>query len=106
MELLLDYHTRSRSNNIQIEQTVNEVTTSQQPEKEQIPCSSTNHNIKLYQKNHQKKKKIDNPLLLESPKSKEFQPPDLQIDFLIDSGAELISLIFQLGMKSKLYTRN
>ena len=28
------------------------------------------------------------PLLLESPKSKEFQSPDLEIDFLIDSGAE------------------
>ena len=27
-------------------------------------------------------------LLLESPKSKELQPPDLEIDFLIDSGAE------------------
>ena len=26
--------------------------------------------------------------LLESPKSKEFQPPDLEIDFSIDSGAE------------------
>ena len=26
--------------------------------------------------------------LLESPKSKELQPPDLEIDFLIDSGAE------------------
>ena len=28
------------------------------------------------------------PFLLESPKNKEFQPPDLEIDFLIDSGAE------------------
>ena len=28
------------------------------------------------------------PNLLESPRSKEFQPPDLEIDFLIDSGAE------------------
>ena len=33
-------HTRPRSNNIPIEQIVNEVTTSQQPEKEQTPCSS------------------------------------------------------------------
>ena len=31
---------------------------------------------------------MDNSFLLESPKSKEFQPPDLEIDFLIDSGAE------------------
>ena len=28
------------------------------------------------------------PFLLESPKIKEFQPSDLEIDFLIDSGAE------------------
>ena len=28
------------------------------------------------------------PFLLESPRSKEFQPPGLEIDFLIDSGAE------------------
>ena len=28
------------------------------------------------------------PLLLESPKSKQLQTPDLEIDFLIDSGAE------------------
>ena len=28
------------------------------------------------------------PFLLESPRNKEFQPPDLEIDFLIDSGAE------------------
>ena len=31
---------------------------------------------------------MDNPILLESLRSKEFQPPDLEIDFLIDSGAE------------------
>ena len=34
LELRLDYHTRPRSNNIPIEQIKNEVTTSQQPEKE------------------------------------------------------------------------
>ena len=37
LELLSDYHTRSRSKNIPIEQIVNEVTTSRQPEKEQTP---------------------------------------------------------------------
>ena len=31
---------------------------------------------------------MDNTVLLESPRNKEFQPPDLEIDFLIDSGAE------------------
>ena len=61
LELLFDYHTRSRSNKLQIEQIVNEGTTSQKPEKEQIPCSSTNSKIKIYQKNHQKKKKLTIP---------------------------------------------
>ena len=28
------------------------------------------------------------PLFLENPKKKDFQPSELQIDFLIDSGAE------------------
>ena len=28
------------------------------------------------------------PFLLESPRSKDFQPPDLEINFLMDSGAE------------------
>ena len=28
------------------------------------------------------------PFLVENPKSKDFQPPDLEMDFLIDSGAE------------------
>ena len=37
LELLLDYYTRPRSNNIPTEQKVNE------SEKEQISCSSTNH---------------------------------------------------------------
>ena len=45
---------------------------------------------KTYQKNHQEKKLLTIPFLLESPKSKEFQPPDLEIDFLIDSGSESI----------------
>ena len=31
---------------------------------------------------------MDNPISPRKPKNKEFQPPDLEIDFLIDSGAE------------------
>ena len=42
---------------------------------------------KIYKKNNQEKKIRTIPVLLESPRSKEFQPPDLEIDFLIDSGA-------------------
>ena len=35
-----------------------------------------------------KRKKLDISFLLESPRSKNFHSPDLEIDFLIDSGAE------------------
>ena len=43
--------------------------------------------IKSYKKNNQEKN-LDNPISLRKPKKKEFQPPDLEIDFLIDLGAE------------------
>ena len=46
LELLLEFYNRPRSDNIPIEQEVNETTTLHEPEKEQVPCSSTNH---LYQ---------------------------------------------------------
>ena len=36
----------------------------------------------------QKENKWTISLLLESPKSKQLQTPDLELDFLIDSGAE------------------
>ena len=70
-----------------MEQAVNKETTSQKPEKEQTPCSSTNQIYQNIQQNHQKKIWTI-PFLLESPKCKNFQPPDLEIDFLIDSRAE------------------
>ena len=88
LELLLDYHTRPRSNNIPIEQKVKEVTTPQQSGKEQTTCSSTNHIYQNIQKEPPKEKIWTIPFPLESAKSKEFQPPDLETDFLIDSGAE------------------
>ena len=56
LELLLNYHTRPKSNNIPIEQIVNEVTTSQQPEKGQTQFSNTNHIYQNIPKNHQKRK--------------------------------------------------
>ena len=46
-----------------------------------------NININI-QKEQPKEKIWTIPFLLESPRNKEFQPPDLEIDFLIDSGAE------------------
>ena len=44
--------------------------------------------IKIYKKKQPREKIWTIPFLLESPKNKEFQPPYLEIDFLIDSGAE------------------
>ena len=38
------------------------------------------------------------PILLESPKGKDFQTPDVEIDFLIDSGAELAKLLLKYPM--------
>ena len=45
------------------------------------------HSLK-YTKEQPREKNWTIPFLLESPRNKEFQPPDLEIDFLIDSGAE------------------
>ena len=42
LELLLNYYTRPRSNKIPIEQEANEEMRWHEPEKEQVPCSSTN----------------------------------------------------------------
>ena len=81
LELLLNYHTRLKINNIPIEQIVNEVTTSQQPEKEQTPCSSTNHIYQNTPKEPIKENIWTISFLLESPKCKDFQPPGLEIDF-------------------------
>ena len=88
LELLLDYYTRTRSNTIPTEQEVSEAKTLKKPEKEQVSCSSTNHTYKNVPKEPPREKIWLIPFLLESPKSKEFQLPDLEIDFLIDSGAE------------------
>ena len=85
LEVLLYYNTRPKNSNIPIEQIVNDV---HEPEKEQVPCSSTNHIYQNIPKEPPKEKIWTIPFLLKSPKSKEFQPPDLEIDFLIDSGAE------------------
>ena len=59
-----------------------------EPEKEQVPCSSTNNIYQNIPKEPPKKQFWTIPFLLESSKSKEFWSPELEIDFLIDSGAE------------------
>ena len=56
--------------------------------KVETQCSKTNHIYQNIQKEQPRKKIWTIPFLLESPRNKEFRPPDLEIDFLIDSGAE------------------
>ena len=70
-------------------QKTNEINTTNQPnENEKTKCLNTNHIYQNIQKEQPKEKIWTIPFLLESPRSKEFQPPDLEIDFLFDSGAE------------------
>ena len=77
-ELLQDYYTRPIRNDVSIEQ--NTVVNNNA----QVQITFT----KIYKKKQPREKIWTIPFLLESPKSKEFQPPDLEIDFFIDSGAE------------------
>ena len=87
LELLHDYYTRPIRNNVPVTQEVNEINTVIKPEKDEVQGSSTNHNYQNIQKLQPREKIWTIPFLLESPKSKEFQPTDLQINFF-DSGAE------------------
>ena len=84
---LLNYYTRpvSKSTTKKTEKTVEEI-----KEEKPTECSSTNNIYQNIPKEpHVQKEKIwTTPLLLESPKSKQVQTPDLEIDFLIDFGAE------------------
>ena len=50
MELLQDYYNRPTSNIIPVVQEVNEIHTLIKPEKDQVPCSSTNHIYQIIQK--------------------------------------------------------
>ena len=90
-ELLQDYYTRPIRNDVSIEQNVNEINTVVNNEKQR---SSTNHIYQIIQKEQPREKLWTIQILIESPKIKEFQPPDLEIDFLIDTGAE--SKIFNI----------
>ena len=56
---------------------------------QKITKYNVNHqNYQNIQKKQLREKIWTIPFLLESPRNKEFEPPDLEIDFLIDSGAE------------------
>ena len=86
MELLHNYYIGPINNNTQTTQEVNEINTVIKPDKkDETQCSNTNHIYQNIQKEQPREKIWTIPFLLESPRNKEFQPPDLEIDF---SGAE------------------
>ena len=88
MELLHNYYI-GPIDNTQTTQEVNEFNKVTQPDKRgETQCSNTKHIYQNIQKEQPREKIWTIPFLLESPKNKEFLPPDLEIDFLIDSGAE------------------
>ena len=86
-QFLFNYCTRPISNSTtkeKIEKIVEEM-----KEEKPTECSSKKNIYQNIPKKKYKKKKIWTiPLLLESSKSKQLQKPDLEKDFLIDSGAE------------------
>ena len=89
LELLHNYYTSPINNNTRTTQEVNEINTVIKPDKkDEVQCSNTKHNYQNIQKEQPREKIWTIPFLLEIPRSKEFQPPDLEINFLIDSGAE------------------
>ena len=88
LELLHNYYI-GPSDTTQTSQEVNEINTVITPaEKDETQCSNTKQIYQNIQKEQPREKIWTIPFLLESPRNKEFQPPDLEIDFLIDSGAE------------------
>ena len=88
LELLHNYYI-GPIDNTQTTKEVNEINTVIKPDKkEETQCSNKQHIYQNIEKKQPREKFWTIPLLLESPRNKEFQPPDLEIDFLIDSGAE------------------
>ena len=89
LELLQNNYTSPFNSNTRTTQEVNEINTVIKPDKkDEIQCSKTKQIYQNIQKEQTREKIWTIAFLLESPRSKEFQPPDLEIDFLIDSGAE------------------
>ena len=95
-QFVLNYFTRPINRNKTKEKIVEEIT-----EEKPTEFSSTNNIYPNIPKEPQlpKEKIWTIPLLLESPKCKQLQTPDLEIDFLIDSERNQISSFFPLGMK-------
>ena len=88
LELLHNYYI-GPSHTTQTTQEVNKFNTVIKPDKkDETQCSNTKHIYQNIQKEQPREKIWTIPFLLESPRNNEFQPPDLEIDFLIDSAAE------------------
>ena len=88
LELLNNYYLGPNNNSTQTTQEVHRTHTENSLDKDKAKNLTTNHIYQNIQKEQPREKTWTIPFLLESPKKKEFQPPDLEIDFLIDSGAE------------------
>ena len=89
LELLHNYYIGPINNITQTTQEVNEINTVIKPDKkDETQCSNTKHIYQKIQKEQPREKIWTIPILLESPTSKEFHSQNLEIDFLIDSGAE------------------
>ena len=87
-EFLQNYYTTPINSTPTTQETNAKNTTEQPNQNVKTKCLNTNHIYQNIQKEQPKEKIWTIPFLLESPRTKEFQPPDLEIDFLIDSGAE------------------
>ena len=88
LELLNNYYLGPNNNSTQTTQESHRIQTENSFDKDKAKNLTTNHIYQNIQKEQPREKIWTIPFLLESPKNKEFQPPDLEIDFLIDSGAE------------------
>ena len=88
LELLHNYYI-GPINYTQTTQKVNEINTVIKPDKkDETQCSNRKQIYQNIQKEQPRAKIWTIPILLESPRNKEFQQPDIENDFLIDSGAE------------------
>ena len=81
IELLNNYYLGPNNNPTQINQKSQKIDTETPLNENEIKHLTTNHIYQKVQKEPPREKLWTIPFLLESPKSKEFQPPDLEIDF-------------------------
>ena len=106
MEFLQNYYTTPISNNVPVEHEVSRINTVIKLEKDEVQSSSSNHIYQNIQEGQPRENVWTIPFLLEIPKSKELQPTDLEVDFLIDSQEQNQTLLTSLlGMKSKRHTQ-